>query len=508
MKFLQKNDLLGPGISVAATLAAFAVVYYAIGGAYFPTDDAFINLHNAQVLRDGFDQNYVGVPALVGATSGVHLALLLAVEQIIRPDTLALFVLSALIAAAYVLGMFGVCINAGCSRGEATLVALGSLVVAGALFILLNGMDSGLAMAAVAWNIKLLTDKRRSLWLPVLCGLMPFIRPELSFLAAGSMVILLWERDRSWSFKVAAVALSVLVYLPFLLWYWLDTGSVIPNTVGAKMYFFAERYTDWWSKSRIAFNAVLWVVAISFPLALCFRFMRPRTVGFLLTSFMIIFLGSFLWRFPSGLMHNGARYLYVFLPIVLFGVACGLSSSFRKQTLRLIVISALFVPVGFAMQFRLYAADIKGLSASLADVVQWMNTNLPGRPTIMIHDAGYVAYAGRFPLVDLVGLKTPDAAQIHAEMTYPSAGRLRPAAVARIAEKFKPQYLLVREDWNKKAGFVDGLRGNGWTVDEVYAGRAPSQTSEADIYHLFRLNPADQRQSSSGQRQLTQDLPR
>jgi len=506
MKFIQ-NNLAGPGICVAVTLATFVVVYYAIGGAVFPTDDAFINLHNAQVLRDGYDASYAGVPALVGATSGVHLALLLAIEQFIWPDTVALFMLSALIAVTYVLGMFGVCINAGCSRGEATLVALGSLVVAGALFMLLNGMDTGLAMAAVAWNIKLLTDKRRTLWLPVLCGLMPFIRPELSFLAAASMLLLLCDRDRSWGFKITAVALSALVCLPFLLWYWLDTGSVVPNTVGAKMYFFADRYLDWWTKSRLGGMAIWRVIAMSFPLVLCFYFMRPRAVSFLLTLFMIVFLASFLWRFPSGLTHNSGRYLYVFVPIVLFGVACGLASSFRKQALTLIIISILLVPAGFIMQSRIYASQIGGFSTSLADVVQWMNANLQGRPTVMVHDAGYVAYAGRFPLVDLVGLKTPDAAEVHAAMTYPSAGRLRSDAIARIAEKFKPQYLLAIQDWDDMAGLVDGLRDRGWIVREVYAGRAPAETPRKDIYHLFQLTSPEQRQSTPGQQQPTGGLP-
>jgi hypothetical protein len=67
-----------------------------------------------------------------------------------------------------------------------------------------------------------------------------------------------------------------------------------------------------------------------------------------------------------------------------------------------------------------------------------MNTELPGQPIIMAHDAGYPSYAGRFHLVDLVGLKTPEAVEIHKQMTFPSVGRLRGDAVAAIAEKFHP----------------------------------------------------------------------
>ena len=99
------------GALALVTVAVFAIVYCVNGGAAFPTDDAFINLHNAQVLRLGRDENYQGVPALVGATSGAHLALLLAFEQLVYPDTAALYALSSLSGVAYVLGVFYVCLN-------------------------------------------------------------------------------------------------------------------------------------------------------------------------------------------------------------------------------------------------------------------------------------------------------------------------------------------------------------------------------------------------------------
>lgn len=487
MNAIQKTDLIGPGVCVAVTLAAFAVVYALAGGAVFPSDDAFINLHNADVMRLGHDERYAGVPALVGATSGVHLALLMAFERVIRPDTLALFVLGAVTAAVYVLGMFGICVNAGCSRRDAVLIALASLVLAGTLFQLLNGMDTGLAMAAVAWTIKLLTDKQRSLALPLLCGIMPFIRPELSFLAAGAMLILLSEQGRSVPFKLAAMLLSVAAAVPFLVWYWVDTGSFVPNTVGAKMYFFAERYADLTTKLLFASGALMQAAVASFPLFLCFRFARWRPLEIMLALFASVFLASFFWRLPGGLSHNGGRYFYIFAPILLFGVATALASDHRKQALRLVAMAALFAPLGFGAQFNIYKTHILGNHQSLADVVRWIDANLQGRPTVMVHDAGYAAYAGHASLVDLVGLKTPEAMTTHAALTYPSAGRQRSEAVADIAAKFNAQYLIAIEDWNEKFDLTDGLREQGWGVDEVYAGHAPAETPKVDIYHLYRL---------------------
>ncbi|RXT34653.1 hypothetical protein [Bradyrhizobium betae] len=482
-----RSRWLAPGTCALVTFAVFAIVYYANGGAAFPSDDAFINLHNARVLRLGQDETYLGVPALVGATSGAHLALLLAVEQLVYPDTAALFALGTLSGVAYVLGLFFMCRNLGCPDLEAALISLGGLVLAGTLFQLLNGMDTGLAMAAVAWTIKLLTDRRRGLWLPVLCGVMPFIRPELGVLSAASMLVLFSEIETSVRFKIAAVLVAASSAMPFLLWYWSDTGSLVPNTVSAKMYYFAERYADWSDKLFLMLLAVLQAALASFPLFLCLRFTRPPVVGRMLALFVVIFLGAYFWRFPSGLLHNGGRYLYLLAPIVLFGVACGLSSVFRKQTLCLVAISILFLPQGFITRLNDYRTQIAGTQGSLSDVVTWLNANLPDRPLVMVHDAGYVAYAGHAALVDLVGLKTPAAMEFHKRTTYPSVGLYRSTAIAEIADAFHPQYLLVLQDWDRRFGLVEALRGRGWTTREVYAGRAPPETPAANIYHLYEL---------------------
>src|SRR5258708_30122041 len=113
MMSILNSRWIAPAACAFVTIAIVAAFYTANGGAAFSTDDAFINLHNAQVLRLGYDESYRGVPALVGATSGVHLALLLAFEQFVRPDTVALFMLSAFGGLAYVLGVFFMSVNIG-----------------------------------------------------------------------------------------------------------------------------------------------------------------------------------------------------------------------------------------------------------------------------------------------------------------------------------------------------------------------------------------------------------
>lgn len=476
------------GTLILVTFAMFAIAYHLIGGPLFTNDDAFINLHNAQVLWLGHDDAYRGVPALVGATSGVHLALLMAFESVIPNDAIALFVLGAVVAAVYVIGLFAMSLNAGCSRLEVTVIALGGLLFAGSTFQLLNGMDTGMAMAAVAWDIKLLTDRRRTLWLPILCGLMPFIRPELGFLSVASMLIMLWDREPTAHYKIEGAALCALTASPFLLWYWINTGSFIPNTAGAKMYFFAQQYLDWKDKAVYLALIVGRAGFVSFPIFFCTWLIRPRIVRAVLLLFTMVFLGIAFWRFPGGLTHNGGRYLYPFAPIILFGVACGLASSYRKKTLVYAAASLVVTTVVFISLLLDYRTHLNGYRKSMVDVVAWMNANVAAGSVIMTHDAGYAAYAGHFPLVDLVGLKTPAATVVHKKLTYPSAGFLRGKAVAEIAREFGPQYFLVLQNWDDEFHLTSGLGTEGWAVTELHIGRADAGTPESDIYHLYQIS--------------------
>jgi hypothetical protein len=486
------NHYIGPAICVLAVLVSFAYIHHIIGGSYFPNDDAFIALHNAQVLWSGSDPSYHGVPALVGATSGVHLALLMLFESIIHPDTTALFVLGAVIGAVYLLGLYVAFTNVGCSHTEATVLTLAGLAFGGSLFQLLNGLDTGLAMAAIAWNIAFITGGKSKRWLPLLCGVMFFVRPELAFLSLGSMAIVLADRELPRNSKLEALLLCALGALPFLLWYWIDTGSPIPSTISAKTYFFAERFIDWREKSTWLYGILGQALLVVFPLFFCFVFARPRTLQALFLLFAAVFIASFSLRFPHGLMHNGNRYLFPFAPVVLFGVACGLSSSrrwHRHATLACIGISLLFVPFGFRFEVNDYRDGVNGFRASITDIVGWMDAHLAPKTRVMVHDAGYAAYAGDFTLIDVAGLKTPASAEIHEQLTYPSAGALRAEAIARIAADFGPQYLMVTHGWNEQFGFATALRSNGWNVEQIYVARAPPETPAWMVYELYRLTP-------------------
>ena len=66
----------------------------------------------------------------------------------------------------------------------------------------------------------------------------------------------------------------------------------------------------------------------------------------------------------------------------------------------------------------------------------WLQSNVPADARILIHDAGYLAYATRYELIDLVGLKTPESIRFHERYTVPSNGTQRDEAINQIALRF------------------------------------------------------------------------
>ena len=103
----------------------------------------------------------------------------------------------------------------------------------------------------------------------------------------------------------------------------------------------------------------------------------------------------------------------------------------------------------------------------LAGVANWCNKHLPPNSTLLIHDAGYIAYGTRFKAVDLVGLKTLWAVPYHRDLTFPSNGLRRGEAIDRIAQRARPDYLLVLCRWEQIFHIASELRQCGWRLDEL-----------------------------------------
>jgi hypothetical protein len=440
----------------------------------FPLDDAYITLHNARALLTGHDPAY-GVPALVGATSAVHLALVASLGRLMELP-LASLAVNVLAAVAYALGLARLALLVQPSRWVAAgLVGLG-LLAANAPYHLLNGLETGLAMAAVTWALVLAASGSQTV-LPLLCGVLPFIRPELAALSLG---ILAWRASKARyepAYIIQDLGLAALAAAPWTLWLWLHTGHILPLTSSAKEAFFAEQGYPLALKLRLVFGAIVQSnLGVLFVFSI---FVRRSSLAIPALFFLAVVLAAFAIKFPLGLVHNFHRYIYPLLPIALLGLAVGARDS-RPIRWGVGLLCLFYVAIGFGAWPNVVGGR-HFTTEQLDSVAQWSREHLPSDARVLVHDAGYFAWATPFSLVDVVGLKTPASIEDHRRWTQPSLGRDRFEAVHAIALRNHVTHavILQAEFWSSLA---EDLRRHGWGLKPL---REPSGVG----YAVYELTP-------------------
>jgi hypothetical protein len=474
----QPYWLLGLAVLVAA--AAWTVAF---GRPVFPLDDAYITLHNAQVLREGTDPNY-GVSPLIGATSSAHLLLVAALAGLVGISwggAAATWLSIAL----YLSGLLFVARRCALPSLEtAALLVLGACSGMSA-YHLLNGLETGLAMAAVVWAMAFAAGPPTRL-LPALLGVMPFIRPELSLLAGPLFIRQAWMRWRGGTPHAIIDDLAVLTLAaaPWLVWIWLETGSIIPQSIAAKRAYFAQAEQPWLVKAFLTFQALgpfVWHVG---PLLLGLFALGKAPAGRIALLFIAAVLVLFGAAMPGGLHHNDSRYLYVLSPLLIVGLAhLGIQPAYRGWSWRtvLVVAAALYAIATTPMHLQRYVDDIAFTRTEHEGLAEWVQRNLPARARIAVHDAGYLAFATDRQLIDIVGLKTPNSRRVHEARTAPSGGADRGAALAQILLETQSEYVIVLRQWDSIFAITDGLRAAGVEL-------APVRTDGA--YQVFRIRPS------------------
>ncbi len=457
----------------------------------FPLDDAYIVIHNAQVLISGSDPNYAGSSPLSGTTSEVHLALVSGLMRFLHPRA-ALLASLWLAALLYALGLVRLARVNGAGRAPAAAVAGLGLIAGQAPHHLMNGLETGLMLAAVTWTVVLLSrPEGQPGWiLPALCGTLPFIRPDLlplALLFLSLHVARQWRgrRDTPDFCRRAGLDLGValLFALPWALWCWSFDGSIFPSTVNAKRFYFAQAGWPAGLKAKLVAQGLYHFLKDLGLLSVFAVFLGRTWLGRVGILYGAILLLAYFAQFPGALLTYEGRYLFPLLPFLLLGAVYALRLA--KPGLR---IGAEFV---FALALaqslfhlpdflRRHEATCHFAQHDLPGVAGWCNQHLSPGSILLIHDAGYIAYGTHFHLVDMVGLKTPSSIPVHQALTYPTDGKLRYQAVSEIALRGQARYLIVQGRWDTSYATVSGLEASGWDVRLLNADY---------LYHIYSLRP-------------------
>jgi hypothetical protein len=505
------NDLQRPPFAALAGKIAYwhialAIALYCCIGAVidfslnpelvFPFDDSYITLHNVRTLLSGADSNFPLSPALSGATSALHLLLVAAFSLALPSIEAGSFAVGWLTFAGYLALLLLLARERGLTPVKSLALVLLAAIIGKTTYQMLNGLETGTAMMAVVASVYSLEFRTmRSRFISgILLGLLPAIRPELAVLSlllvASTLLDAFNRRDEAVAqSKAGIIALlsgGFLGLAPWIVWYYMSTGDPIPLTISAKTAFFSEACAPAAEKSRYVLNAAAnFIGEIGIAVALVAGLLSRRR-SWAIAAFIVIFLAAYYLRFPGALGHYWYRYWYPLIPAIFFGAMEMMSARrryIRLSAYALITISLLFslakLPDNMAQTFR----DREATTRDHGSLASWINQNLSGDDRLLVHDVGHISWNTDLPLVDLVGLKTPESIQFHKEITYPSCGKQRALAISKIGIKFSATHLVVLDGWDKIFGITSGLREEGWGLQKIRSGRY-------SVYHLTKPSSA------------------
>lgn len=472
-----------------AVVGAWLAMRLARPTPWFPLDDPYITIHSAQVLHQGFDPNFPGVPALYGATSAPFLLLEYVLQFVLTPlhtaDTACwLGVL------AYATGLVYLSRTLGLGRYEKAAIIFLGLASSFVPVHLLNGLETSFALAGVMWTLGLSSGERsHPRWAAFAGGCTAAIRPDLApftLFVIAAMTYEIWRRER-WTRSRAAtefamlIGIAILPALPFCLWYLQETGLPYPVTGLAKQYYFASGPLPMYRKLvPVAMLGAFLVTCgpLLFGVVASWRSAMAKAVMAFAAMMGVIAFRAL----PDSFSFNIFRYPVVVVPMLVWGVAFWVSRA-QKADARWGLLGAcvmwcvlLLYPAGIA---RYLDACNKGSQAE-HELAHWCQENLPSDAKLMVQDAGYIAYGSPFRVVDYVGLKTPEAIPLNKEYTWPSAGARRAEVIAALSRREHTEYLVVSAHDAPSNALPKQMRALGWRLDLMKPN---------GYYAVYRLHP-------------------
>lgn len=475
----------------ALALATLVLTAWAVRSAppALPLDDAYITLHSATALLAGFDASYRS-PVLSGITSAPHL-LLVTLAQVAVPGEAGVLLVAWLAFALYAAALVrlaGVC--AVRVEWQAALVVCGLTVGSFLPYQALNGLETALAMAALAWALALsspaASSRARRRLLPVLLGTLPFLRPELAIFSAAVFALELGQAARAPERAAAlrrwggAAGLALLAASPWAFWYWRSTGIPWPTSALAKSAFQAAACHSAAQRAGAVWGGLMENLPGIAALGACFLPLSGLgwAGGFTFAAFLV---GAFHF-FPIATEMQEGRYTMLFAPLLVYGFALGLRSKrplLRRAAGLLLLAGTAFNLLRLPASVATYKESCAFTRGELADLGAWMRGHLPAEARVLVHDAGYVAFATPFQLEDVVGLKSPRNAALHRALTWPSCGARRGDVVATIAGAARATHLVTLAVWEQRYGFTRALAEHGWHITTLRDGHTG--------YSVYRL---------------------
>jgi hypothetical protein len=419
------------------------------GAAGFPLDDSWIHLHFARNLAEGAGFAYNAGEPVSGSTAPLWTLLLAAGAAVAgaSPAMAKIVGVGCGIAAALVARRAALAFGA---PAPAALTAAVLLLWTGAMaWGALSGMEVTLAALLVA--SALLALARDATWTTALAGaLAALARPEALLLLPLLVVARPLTARRVLVFGLVAVA----VLAPFVVFSYATVGRPLPATAAAKveggllgwLAGIREPATvTWLTRPRdfgLEWLRWLFQTHVLLPLALpavaAAWWRAGRALGTVGLALVAHPLGMALLAPYRGPAFQEGRYSIHLLPIavVLLAVlAAGTEWRPPRVALAAVLLAAL---VALAPAAERYAWGVQNINAMQVHLGRWLDAHTARSATLAVNDIGAIAFFSRRPVVDLMGLVTPEI------LPYRREGE---AGLVRYIGQRCPDYVVIFPTW-------------------------------------------------------------
>lgn len=460
MPAARRDDLLVVAAAVVP-LGLFVLRERALAGASgFPLDDAWIHLHFARNIAEGHGFAYnPGVP-MAGSTAPLWTLALALGAMLVGPSVALAKTLGIAAAIAAALIVRRTALAFGCSSAVALVAAVGLLWSRPMAWGALSGMEVSLAALLVAGAL-FAHAKDRVVVAATLAALAVLARPE------AALFVLLLVVAAPLTFRRVAIfaAVTVAVVLPAVWFNMATAGAPVPATAAAKI---EGGLLGWLTGVRESAMltwivrpwrfGVAWVAWLGrthwlLPLALipgmvAVALRAGRRLAVPALSLLAHPIGMALlapYRDPG---FQEGRYSIHLLPLAVLVLAVGLSP-LRPVTRRTVLVGYLAIALitlpTAAERYGWAVQNINGMQVSLG---RWVDATLPRSARLAVNDIGAIAYFSRRPVIDLMGLVTPEI------IPYRRQGE---RGVIRYIQQTCPDYVIVFPAWFPELARRDDL---------------------------------------------------
>ncbi|PYO01570.1 MAG: hypothetical protein DMD91_07120 [Candidatus Rokuibacteriota bacterium] len=473
-------------LAVAVPLVVFLTAERRIAGTTgFPLDDTWIHLQFARNLAEGFGFSYnPGVP-VAGSTAPLWTLLLAAGFAVAGPSIMTVKVIGVATTVAAGLVTRAAALAWGASAPAALFAALAMLWSGPIGWGALSGMEVSLAALLVA--AALWAHARGRLFATALfAALAPLARPEsivlLPLLAVSTTPVV----RRSGIF----IGLAAIVLAPAVAFSLATVGAPVPATAAAKIeggllgwlsgvheplarlfftrpWHFAREWIGW-----------LWMTHAVLPIVLApavivvWRRVGPA-LGVPALALMVHPFAMALLAPYRGPAFQEGRYSTHLLPLAFIVIAAALGPTWTRRRGVLTAAWLALSLVSLAPAASRYGWGVQNINAMQVHLGQWVAENLPRRARLALNDVGAIAYVSRRPVLDLMGLVTPEI------IPYRRQGE---DGVIRFVGEQCPDYVIVFPAW------FPNMTARRYLLEPIHRVRLErNEVAGADEMVVYRL---------------------